>query len=235
MGVVLAVTGALASCEDDGGGGDSGDASAQASTPWYPLSERELKKAAVSGEDVEGFEISAGSAAEYELPGVARAKPSGCLALVRLSGAGKDPQPAATHFLTYVPDKGRDRSGGVLRLSAYEGRGAAKAIGEVRTAVRRCAKGYRGLPEDGTPQPVESVAAAKAPSLGDEAVAYRSTGRGLDGKSLETVTTVVRSGAHLSILTRADAPEAAKADALHALLAAQVKKVDAQVRAAVAG
>ncbi|WP_405984612.1 hypothetical protein [Streptomyces sp. NBC_00872] len=187
------------------GGGDDGakgaspaggtSAPATGAAPGLaPLTERQLTAASLT----DGERIGEYTASEYALGAPLgedyTADPAGCQPLVSLArGATAFDPVAEVHRKVDIPDEMLGLTVSV-QLRSYAGQGATGVLKALRTAGRDCAGGFT---EDRALARAKYLKAepAKAPDVGDEAVAYRFTILDVKGKlKLYEYLTVVRSG-----------------------------------------
>ncbi|MEU6228216.1 hypothetical protein [Streptomyces sp. NPDC047042] len=187
---------------------------AQASeTPAEPLGATELKSAALSATEVDGFQIADFPA---KPAGGGTARPAACQPLENMRTAS--PKPAPKQFLgllAYATSGSSAGSGTTIGLMAYDQAGAKDVLDGLRTAVQACTAYEGGVPARTT------VKAATAPDAGDEAVAFEMQTRG--GSSDAFV--VVRSGATVVLFYTASGTGSA-AEVPGELVSAQIKKLE---------
>ncbi|MCX4763607.1 hypothetical protein OG562_22110 [Streptomyces sp. NBC_01275] len=215
-----------------GGGGDS-DAKESASTSGStsaaasgsasatesdapaaaPLDEPRLKSAAVTGGDVDGFQIT-------EFPakpdGGGTARPAACQPLENMRTASPDPGPKAfVGLLAYAGAGPSAGSATTVGLMAYDQSAAAGILDGLRTALKTCTAYEGGVPARTTAE------SATAPDAGDDAVAFRLT---TSGDSSDAFV-VVRTGATVVLFYTASGTGSA-AEVPEALVSAQIKKLE---------
>ncbi|WP_405825605.1 hypothetical protein OG241_49055 [Streptomyces sp. NBC_01390] len=189
-----------------GGGGDDSDAkaspsgapsvsapastatSASASAPEPeaaadPLDAAELKSAALSGTEVDGFQITDFPA---KPAGGGTARPAVCQPLEDMRTASPKPAPKQFHgLLAYATAGSSAGSATTIGLMAYDQPDAEGVLDGLRTALKDCTAYEGGVPARTTAKP------ATAPDVGDDAVAF---GLQTQGDSPDAFV-VVRSGA----------------------------------------
>ncbi|MEH0416344.1 hypothetical protein [Streptomyces sp. B21-083] len=194
LAVLLCTATLVAGC---GGGGDDGSdakaspsqspsvsASAQGSEAAAdPLDAAGLKSAALSGTEVDGFQITDFPA---KPAGGGTARPAACQALENMRTAS--PEPAPKQFLgllAYATAGSSAGSATTIGLMAYDQPDAEGVLDGLRTALKDCTA-YAG----GVPAPT-TVKSATAPDAGDDAVAFDLRTQGDSSDAF----VVVRSGA----------------------------------------
>ena len=215
-----AVLGALSfalvtGCSGGGSGGDAKDSGTAAKA----LSAAELKKLIIAQGEVPGYQVAPVPAA--------RAKPittdsTLCRPLARVM-SGLPPVEAAAHTdrlatenrkgptdkATSMKDladgkfeeaihKSLDRDVTTVTLASYDGNGADKALGTVRTAVPGCASDFPAA-QAGTKTRFTKVTEEKATAAGDGLVAFTATMDTGDGNPAPVHAEVVRTGTTLSV------------------------------------
>ncbi len=157
-----------------------------------------LRRVELGAHEVPGFQIErAGEGAAGA--GRPRTDSEPCRPLADALGSQLRPAPAATVVRTFAKTgEDMDFEGlmGMIRVSAYEGDGAADTLRALRTAATACADGFRMRTGEGEPQEFEAVRTLSPPSLGDEAVAFRLENVAERAPSL---ITAVRSGNMLAM------------------------------------
>lgn len=240
--VVLAVTavaalGLVTACGGDSDGDKKSDKSSEQTaekTPGgdkaaAPLSKAALEKAVLVKADVKGFEIEKMTDKEYADSGEAKAVKAECQPLAQMMGAEQNPAPKASAYATFAsvaPGAGdKEPSGvtGMIRLSSYADSGAEKTMKDLQGALTACAGGFKATDGSGDKADVSKVETLTAPKLGDEAVAYTMTDK-QEGAMVKF--TVVRSGAHLSVLFGVDIANPAKSDIPEPVISGQVTKLE---------
>lgn len=157
-----------------------------------------LRHVELGAHEVPGFQIErAGEGAAGA--GRPRTDSEPCRPLADALGSQLRPAPAATVVRTFAKtgeDMDFDGLMGMIRVSAYEGDGAADTLRALRAAATACADGFRMRTGEGEPQEFEAVRTLPPPSLGDEAVAFRLENVAERAPSL---ITAVRSGNMLAM------------------------------------
>ncbi|SEP87756.1 hypothetical protein SAMN04487983_100268 [Streptomyces sp. yr375] len=217
----------MAGCGGGGGTGSDADAKASAAAdtagsasaaPARPLGEAQLKSAALTGGDVDGFQIT-----DFPVKpdGDSVARPADCQPLEDMRTGAPDPGPKAfTGLLAYAGAGPTAGSATTIGLMAYDGSSAAQGVlGGLRTALKTCTAYEGGVPARTTAK------SATAPDVGDDAVAY----------SLQTerdspdAFVVVRSGATVVLFFTATGTRTGSGAAVpEALVSAQIRKLEAQ-------
>ncbi|WP_327313454.1 hypothetical protein [Streptomyces sp. NBC_01235] len=224
---VLFTAALVAGC---GGGGDSdakssasadapGSASVSASAsapqaPAQPLGEAQLKSAALTGGDVDGFQIT-----DFPVKpdGDSTARPADCQPLENMRTASPDPGPQAFTGLLAHPGAGPAAgSATTIGLMAYDRSGAEAILEGLRTALKKCTAYEGGVPARTTAK------AATAPEVGDDAVAFALQSE----RDSADAFVVVRSGATVVLFYTASGT-GSEAEVPEALVAAQIRKLEA--------
>lgn len=170
--------------------GDPSEGSGRGGAPG-PTAEQLASYALVPGAKAGRYEASA-PVLDEPFSDMYEASPEVCTPLTTLGGAGHSAQ---AYVKAEVPGEWQEVNTEVL-LRSYPGGGAAAAMKSLAEAGLRCAAGYtedRGIVEG----KVTEVKPVAAPSLGDEALAYRIVVQDVKEKdiSLYKYLTVIRSGA----------------------------------------
>ncbi|MFI9309874.1 hypothetical protein [Streptomyces triculaminicus] len=230
-----AVLGLVVACQGGGPGAEGGAGSAETvegKDEPRVVGAREagrLGHVELGPGEVPGLVIERGSAvtAGHGRPDTDR---EACRPLVVALGSQPQPAPVASVVDTFAaPAGGRGSQGllGTIRVSAYEGDGASRTLGELREAAAECADGFGMTTGEGEPQRFEAVRVLGAPALGDEAMAYRLVNAAERAPSL---VTVVRSGSTLSMFFATNLADPGGVEIPERLVAAQVAKVERPVR-----
>ncbi|MEU1785942.1 hypothetical protein ABZ553_08720 [Streptomyces sparsogenes] len=245
--VVLAATavaalGLLTACGGDDSDGDKkSDKSSEKTaekTPGGekpaapPLSKAELDKAVLAKSDVKGFEIETMTEKEFTDGGEAKAVKAECQPVAQLMGAKTNPAPKASAYVTFASagafgseDKAPSGGTGMIRVSSYADSGAEQTLKDLKGALGTCAGGFAATDGSGDKADVSKVEQLTAPKLGDEALAFTVTDA--DKKDGGTVKfTVVRSGAHVSVIFGVDLMNPSKPVLPEAVVSAQVAKLE---------
>lgn len=217
-----------------GGGGDSdaktsdsatapGSASGSASdaasagapqAPAEPLGAAQLKSAALSAGDVDGYQIT-----EFPVKpdGDSTARPADCQPLENMRTASPDPGPQAfVGLLAYSGAGPAAGSATTVGLMAYDQSGAEGILDGLRTSLEKCTAYEGGVPARTTAK------TATAPDAGDEAVAF---GLQTAGDSADAFV-VVRSGATVVLFYTASGT-GSPAEVPQELVTAQIEKLAA--------
>ncbi|MEU9791773.1 hypothetical protein AB0E27_14310 [Streptomyces sparsogenes] len=241
--VVLAATavaalGLLTACGGDDSDGDkkSGKSSEKTAekTPGGekpaapPLSKAALDKAVLAKSDVKGFEIETMTEKEFTDGGEAKAAKAECQPVAQLMGAKTNPAPKASAYVTFA-SAGASKAGsggmGMIRVSSYADSGAEQTLKDLKGALGTCAGGFAATDGTGDKADVSKVEQLTAPKLGDEALAFTVTDA--DKKDGGTVKfTVVRSGAHVSVIFGVDLMNPHKPVLPETVVSAQVAKLE---------
>ncbi|MGY0059388.1 hypothetical protein ACWY4P_23000 [Streptomyces sp. LZ34] len=252
--VVLAVTavaalGLVTACGGDSDGDKKSDKSAEKpagktaeKTPGAeqqapPLSKAALEKAVLVKADVKKFDIEKMTDKEFTDGGSAKAAEAKCQPLAQLMGAQTAPAPKDSAYATFSSEgallgsgKGTGAATGMIRVSAYAEAGAEQTISDLRGALAACTGGFKATDGTGQKADVAKVEPLTAPKLGDEAVSYTVTEAGKS--DVGTVKfTIVRSGAHLSVLFGVDLANPTKPLLPDAVVSAQVAKLEKALKA----
>ncbi|GAB7106725.1 hypothetical protein JCM4814A_50390 [Streptomyces phaeofaciens JCM 4814] len=214
--VVLAAA-LVAGC---GSGGSSSDGKESPSAseraveaPADPLGAARLKSAAVSGADVDGFQIVDFPA---EPAGGGTAAPAVCQPLENMRTASPEPDPREfVGRLAYADSGPAAGSATTVGLMAYEQSDAVGILDGLRTALASCTAYTGGVPARTTAE------TATAPDAGDEAVAFHLR---TEGDSSDAFV-VVRSGATVVLFFTASGTGSA-AEVPKALVSAQIGKLE---------
>ncbi|MFJ1967460.1 hypothetical protein ACIO93_02200 [Streptomyces sp. NPDC087903] len=196
-------------------GPGSAPASAEASSeaPGDPLSAAELKSAALSGSDADGFQVAAFPA---KPAGGGTAAPAACQPLENMRTASPDPAPKAFEgLLAYATSGSAAGSATTVGLMAYEQSDAQSVLDGLRTALKTCTAYTGGVPARTTAD------TAKAPDAGDDAVAFHLK---TDGDTSDAFV-VVRSGATVVLFSTVSGTHSA-AEVPEALVSAQIEKLE---------
>ncbi|MDX3226452.1 hypothetical protein [Streptomyces sp. ME19-01-6] len=202
-----------------------------------PLSKAALEKAVLAKADVKGFEIEKMTEKEFTDGGEAKAAKAECQPVAQLMGAKTAPAPKASAYVTFASagalgteDKAPSGGTGMIRLSSYADSGAEQTLKDLKGAIEACAGGFAATDGTGTKADVAKVESLTAPKLGDEALAFTITDA--DKKDGGTVKfTVVRSGAHVSVLFGVDLMNPAKPVLPDAVVSAQITKLEKALKA----
>ncbi|WP_329214979.1 hypothetical protein OG352_05680 [Streptomyces sp. NBC_01485] len=186
-----------------------------AEAPAEPLGEAQLKSAALTGGDVDGFQIT-----EFPVKpgGDSTARPADCQPLEDMRTGLPDPGPKAfTGLLAYSGAGPAAGSATTIGLMAYDGSAAAEGVLDgLRTALKTCTAYEGGVPARTT------VRSATAPDVGDDAVAYSLRTE----RDSADAFVVVRSGATVVLFFTASGTGSAAA-VPEALVSAQIRKLEA--------
>ncbi|MFD6291915.1 hypothetical protein [Streptomyces sp. NPDC060205] len=194
-----------------GGGAPKGDG---------PLTEAELKKAALATGDVKGFEVKESEGADL-LGQTVPATPTKCQPIADMFLFSTDPAPRAGVSRGVVPKSDTNASVITFALLAHTSGEADKVIDGLRAATEDCTA-YRHADYD-----YKDVEAVAGPDLGDESVAFRLVAS-IEGAEVPAAYTVVRDGTTLvafSSMNMLDADEIkVPAELVKAQLAKLAKK-----------
>ena len=195
-------------------GSPSASASEQAAeAPADPLGAAQLKSAAVSGADVDGFQIADFPA---KPAGGGTAAPAVCQPLENMRTASPEPDPREfVGLLAYADSGPAAGSATTVALMAYEESDAAGILDGLRTALKSCTAYTGGVPARTTAE------TATAPDAGDEAVAFHLQ---TEGDSSDAFV-VVRSGATVVLFSTVSGTGSA-AEVPEALVSAQIGKLE---------
>ncbi|WP_055523110.1 hypothetical protein [Streptomyces graminilatus] len=223
----------VAGCGGGGGDGDSDAKSSPSTSPSVsapasaskpapvkeseaaadPLDAAQLKSAALSGTDADGFQVTAFPA---KPAGGGTARPAACQPLENMRTAS--PKPAPKEFvglLAYATSGSSAGSATTIGLMAYDQPDAEGVLDGLRTAVKECTAWEGGVPARTTAK------AATAPDAGDDAVAFTLQTRGDSSDAF----VVVRSGATVVTFSTVSGTGSA-AEVPEELVSAQVKKLE---------
>ncbi|MGW0946323.1 hypothetical protein ACWD4O_27810 [Streptomyces sp. NPDC002623] len=178
------------------------------------LGEAQLKSAALTGGDVDGYQVTDFPA---KPDGDSTARPAACQPLENMRTAAPDPGPQA--FVGLLAFAGAGPSAGsatTIGLMAYDQPAAEGVLEDLRTALKECTAYEGGVPARTT------VTTAAAPDAGDEAVAF---GLQTERDSADAFV-VVRTGATVVLFSTASGTGAA-AEVPDELISAQVRKLEA--------
>ncbi|MEU6512195.1 hypothetical protein [Streptomyces sp. NPDC046942] len=201
-------------------GGDAKNTGDAAKPAAKALSAAELKKLIIAEGEVPGYKVTpvpAGRAKPITtdselcrplarvmsgLPPVEAAAQTDRLAM---ENQPKDPTDQATSMKDLATGKfeesihkSLDRDVTTVTLASYDGNGADKALGTVRTAVPGCANGFPAA-QAGTKTRFTKVTEEKATAAGDGLVAFTATMDTGDGNPAPVHAEVVRTGTTLSV------------------------------------
>lgn len=225
---VLFITVLTAGCGS--GGGDSSDvrasesvsasesASASVSTPASeapadPLGAAQLKSAALSSGDVDGFQIADFPA---KPGGSGTARPADCQPLENMRTASPSPAPKAfVGRLAYADSGPAAGTATTVGLMAYAQSDAEGILDDLRTALKKCTAYEGGVPARTTAR------SATAPDAGDDAVAFQLQ---TEGDSVDAFV-VARTGATI-VLFYAARGTGSSAEVPDELVSAQIKKLE---------
>ncbi|MEU3619366.1 hypothetical protein ABZ725_44795 [Streptomyces sp. NPDC006872] len=178
------------------------------------LGEAQLKSAALTGGDVDGYQVTDFPA---KPDGDSTARPAACQPLENMRTATPDPGPKA--FVGLLAFAGAGPAAGsatTVGLMAYDQPAAEGVLEGLRTALKECTAYEGGVPARTT------VTTVVAPDAGDEAVAF-----GLrTARDSADAFVVVRTGATVVLFYTASGTGAA-AEVPDELISAQVRKLEA--------
>ncbi|WP_260848837.1 hypothetical protein [Streptomyces sp. SLBN-118] len=207
---------------DTGGtGAKSSPSSPQSSTttkqplaPADALSTAQLKSAALSGTDADGFQIDDWPSRQTDSGSIA--EPAACQPVENVRVADLDPSPkAVVSKMAYATSGPSAGSATTIGLMAYDQSDAEQILSGLRTSLAKCTSYDGGVPARAT------VKAITAPDDGDEAVAFQLTIKGDPPVSLA----VVRSGATVGIFNTGSGT-GVFAELPDSLVTAQIKKLE---------
>nr|WP_239135129.1 hypothetical protein [Streptomyces sp. SID12488] len=181
--------------------------------PADPLGAAQLKSAALSGTEVDGFQITDFPA---KPAGGGTARPAACQPLENMRTASPDPAPK--HFLgllAYATAGSSAGSATTIGLMAYDRPGAEGILDGLRTALEKCTAYEGGVPARTTAK------AGTAPDAGDDAVAFDLHTQDDSSDAL----VVVRSGATV-VLFYTVSGTGSSAEVPGELVSAQIKKLE---------
>jgi hypothetical protein len=181
--------------------------------PAGPLGAARLKSAALSGTEVDGFQITDFPA---KPAGGGTARPAACQPLENMRTASPDPAPKQfLGLLAYATSGSSAGSATTIGLMAYDQPDAESILDGLRTAVEKCTAYEGGVPARTTAR------AGTAPDAGDDAVAFDLHTH--DDSSDAFV--VVRSGATV-VLFYTVSGTGSSAEVPGELVSAQIKKLE---------
>lgn len=189
------------------------------------LSEAQLKKALLAKSDIKGYEAED----PKQQPLRPTTDKTECLPLADVTGYGTEREPAPKAFVSRnFGASAPDQVGLAITdvLMAYEGEDAASSLAQVRTALKACGGGFKTTNNNGG-QTVAyvSVKEQKAPTGGDEAVAFQLVGEA-NGQKIPLNFAMVRSGSTVLQFMSLHLTEQAGAPVPQNLVDAQLAKLD---------
>ncbi|MBV1940486.1 hypothetical protein KUF83_28530 [Streptomyces sp. BV286] len=182
-----------------------------------PLSEAQLKKAALVTGDVKDFEVKASEGADL-LGQSVPAKPATCQAVADMFLFTTDPPSAAGVSRGIIPKDETNASVTTLTLLSYEPGEADEVIAGLRSATGNCTA-YRHTGYD-----YKDVKALAGPDLGDESVAFRLVAS-IEGAEVPAAYTVVRDGTTLVAFSSMNMLDADEVEVPDELVEAQLAKL----------
>ncbi|MFR9788394.1 hypothetical protein ACL07V_06910 [Streptomyces sp. MB22_4] len=198
------------------------------------LSQEQLEEDVVDAHDLPGIRVTAiGTGARGLGSDVVRADrgtdtaPSSCAPVSAVLNGASEYTPVGS----VVRVAGRKGHSAILTLVSYRPADAARAIGELRTALRTCV----GFTRDAMNVTCEDIEVTDAPAQGDEGVAFRFAtvmGSGTDSLRIPTSVAAVRHGSTVAVYKAISDVPGKPADIPGDLVDAQSKVLDAAVRAA---
>ncbi|MEU1190224.1 hypothetical protein [Streptomyces sp. NPDC005859] len=220
----------VAGCGGGGGGSPEGKASGSAAPgsasasgsasvaapreSAAPLGEAQLKSAALTGGDVDGFQVT-----DFPVKpdGDSTARPADCQPLENMRTASPDPGPQAfVGLLAYSGAGPTAGSATTVGLMAYDQSDAEGILEGLRTALKKCGAYEGGVPARTTAK------AATAPDAGDEAVAFALQTQ----RDSADAFVVVRTGATVVLFYTVSGTGSA-AEVPKELITAQIRKLEA--------
>lgn len=223
--------------------GDAKTSASASATPQAPAAkgktDAELVGLLVTQAELPGHVLEAVSAEDVkEGAGSTSDKPA-CLPLIkaqsmdpigtstgaaRVAAVAKGKEPAADASPEEKLQAGMDALGATataITLQSYEGKGAAEAFGQLKSAGPACASGYTGT-QGGETAKITKVSDGVPVTGGDEALAY-TIEMDAEGERLKTELVVVRKGETLAVFSAVSFKGTAEQPT--ALVAAQLKKL----------
>ncbi|MER6412041.1 hypothetical protein [Streptomyces humidus] len=204
-----------AAATGSGSGSRSGPApDAGGKAPSGPLGAAQLKSAALTAGDVDGYQITDFPVKPDD---ESTARPAACQPLEDMRTASPDPGPQAFEGRLAFPGAApADGAATTIGLMAYDRSGAEGVLDRLRTALKKCTAYEGGVPARTTAE------AATAPDAGDEAVAF---GLQTERDSADAFV-VVRTGATVVLFCTASGT-GTPAKVPEALVSAQIRKLEA--------
>ncbi|MFE1801731.1 hypothetical protein ACFW9L_36990 [Streptomyces sp. NPDC059517] len=182
-----------------------------------PLTEAQLKKAALVTGDVKGFEVKESEGADL-LGQTVPATPSKCQPIADMFLFSTDPASRAGVSRGVVPKDEMNASVITFALLAYKSREADRAIDGLRAAIKECTA-YRHADYD-----YKDIKATADPDLGDESVAFRLVAS-IEGAQVPAAYTVVRDGTTLVAFSSMNMLDADEIEVPAKLVKAQLAKL----------
>ncbi|MDQ0936212.1 hypothetical protein [Streptomyces turgidiscabies] len=180
--------------------------------PADPLGAAQLKSAALSGTEVNGFQIADFPA---KPAGGGTARPAACQPLENMRTAS--PKPAPKEFLgllAYATSGSQAGSATTIGLMAYDQPAAEGVLDGLRAALKKCTAYEGGVPA------LTTAKAATAPDAGDDAVAFDLRTQGDSSDAF----VVVRCGATVVLFYTASGT-GSSAEVPGELVSAQITKL----------
>ncbi|MGI5460910.1 hypothetical protein ACQEWB_48695 [Streptomyces sp. CA-249302] len=198
----------------------SGSASVSASAPAQtseaaagPLGAAELKSAALSGTEADGFQVTDFPA---KPDGGGTARPAACQPLENMRTASPDPAPQQfVGLLAYASSGSSAGSATTIGLMAYDQPDAEGVLDDLRSALKSCTAYEGGVPARTTAE------TATAPDAGDDAVAFHLQTQGDNSDAF----VVVRSGATVVLFSTVSGT-GSTAEVPAELVSAQIGKLE---------
>ncbi len=161
-----------------------------------PLSKADLERAVITGTDLDGYEVHPALASTKASRRTA--DPAACAPVVHALGTGSAYTATARLARMIFPKK--PGSGVTMSLSSYRAEDAARVIGAVRAAAKRC-KTFKDVQVDFG---YEALALQPDPGYGDESVSLRLTQLAADTEDEEPIrvpcaVVAVRQGATVAM------------------------------------
>ncbi|MFE7073325.1 hypothetical protein ACFU96_24885 [Streptomyces sp. NPDC057620] len=194
--------------DSSGGGARKGDG---------PLTEAQLKKAALATGDVKGFEVEESEGADL-LGQTVPATPSKCQPIADMFLFSTDPASRAGVSRGAVPKDEMNASVITFALLSYRSGEADEVMDGLRSATEKCTA-YRHADYD-----YKNVEPAADPDLGDESVAFRLVAS-IEGAQVPAAYTVVRDGTTLVAFSSMNMLDADKIEVPAELVEAQLAKL----------
>ncbi|MGY1495390.1 hypothetical protein ACW4TU_01880 [Streptomyces sp. QTS52] len=181
--------------------------------PADPLDAARLKSAALSGTEVDGFQITDFPA---KPAGGGTARPAACQPLENMRTASPDPAPKQfLGLLAYTTSGSSAGSATTIGLMAYDQPTAEGILDGLRTALEKCTAYEGGVPARTTAK------AGTAPAAGDDAVAFDLHTRNDSSDAF----VIVRSGATVVLFSTVSGT-GSSAEVPGELVSAQIKKLE---------
>jgi hypothetical protein len=182
-----------------------------------PLTEAQLKQAALETRDVKGYEVKGAGSADLQGQSVP-AGPAECQPVADMFLFTTDPASRAAVSRGVHAEDDTDASVTTLALLSYESGEADEVLDGLRRATDDCtAYEYVGYKYTG-------VKALDDPDLGDESVAFRLVAS-IEGAKVPAAYTVVRDGTTLAAFSSMNMLDADKVEVPEEIVEAQLAKL----------